>query len=305
MPAMSSSHMTGVTVSNQRSYARTPTVILRDNFTRIHASHTIKTGFYAERLKMNELSGANDNGSFIFGNSSSNPRNSGVPWANGLLGYFDTYSESGPPAQTIYQAYVLEFYGQDSWRVSQRLTLEYGLRYSLISPWSSMWNNEVAFIQRFWDPSKAPQVAANGTIVPGTGDPYNGLVLPGGGFPAAAAGRVAAAKDPAIQALFRGVPAGFNPLQKGNIQPRLSFAWDVFGNGKMAVRAGTGVFQGVTGIAYSGWYIGGARSPLVQSTMVTNRNGDNPASELPNTTPTPITAGATATTFTIRSSYTN
>src|SRR6266566_3992440 len=241
MPAMNFSNMTGVTGSNQPSYARTPTFIFRDNFTKIHASHTIKTGFYAERLKMNELSGANDNGSFIFGNASSNPRNSGVPWANGLLGYFDTYSESGPPAQTIYQAYVLEFYGQDSWRVSQRFTLEYGIRYSLLSPWSSKWNNEVAFMQRFWDPAKAPQVAANGTIMPGTGDPYNGLVLPGSGFPAGAIGRVPAAKDPAIQALFRGVPAGFNPLQKGNIQPRLSFAWDVFGNGKMAVRAGSGV----------------------------------------------------------------
>jgi Carboxypeptidase regulatory-like domain len=304
MPGVSFSNITGITGSNQPSYARTPTFILRDNFTKIRGSHTLKTGFYAERLRMNELSGANDNGSFAFGDTSSNPRNSGVPWANGLLGNFDTYSESGPPAQTIYKAYVFELYAQDSWRVSKRFTLEYGMRYALISPWSSLWNNEVAFMQQFWDPAKAPQVAANGTIMPGTGDPYNGLVLPGSGFPSGAVDRLAAAKDPAIKALFRGVPEAFNPLQKGNFQPRLSFAWDVFGDGKMAVRAGGGVFQGMTGIAYSGWYLGGARAPLVQSTTVANGSADNPGSGIPNTTLTPINAGALPATYKIPTVYT-
>lgn len=290
IPAVNVSGFNGFTGSNQPSSAQTPTFIFRDNLIRIQGSHNIKVGAYFENMNMNEINQANDNGTFSFGNSSANPKNSGVPWANALLGNFDTYSESGRQAQTVYHAYAREFYAQDSWRVTKRFTLEYGIRYSLISPWSSNWNNEVVFMQRFWDPAKAPQVSAIGAIVPGTGDPYNGLVLPGSG-PQAAAGRVAAFADPAIQALFRGIPAAFNPLQKTNFQPRLSFAWDPFGDGKSAVRAGFGAFTGVTGIAYSGWYLG-ARAPLVQSATVTNGFADNPGSGIPNTTKFPIDAGS-------------
>ncbi len=287
IPAVNFSNQTGITGSGQPSKAATPTFIFQDNLTKISGAHSIKAGFYLENMNMNELNQAGDNGSFSFGNSSLNPRNTGVPWANALLGVFDSYTEQGPQAQTVYRAFAREFYVQDSWRLRKNFTLEYGLRYALISPWSSRWNNEVAFFQKFWDPSKAPQVAANGAIVPGTGDPYNGLSLPGSGFPDSAIGRVPAASDPAVKALFRGVPEGFNPLRKTNFQPRLSFAWDVFGNGKMVVRSGAGVFQGVTGIAYSAWYLG-AKPPLVRSSTVTNGLADNPGSGVPNTTQFPI-----------------
>lgn len=302
IPAINFSNLTGVTGSTQPSKAATPTFIFQDNLTKIKGTHSIKAGFYLENMNMNELNQASDNGSFSFGNTSSNPRNTGVPWANGLLGIFDSYSESGPQAQTVYRAFAREFYIQDSWRVRKNFTLEFGMRYGLISPWSSKWNNEVVFMQRFWDPSKAPQLAANGAIIPGTGDPYNGLTLPGSGFPDSAVGRVPAASDPAIKALFRGIPEGFNPLRKTNFQPRLSYAWDVFGNGRMVVRSGAGVFQGVTGIAYSGWYLG-AKPPLVKSTTVTNGLADNPGSGIPNTTLFPIDANALPTDYKIPTVY--
>ncbi len=67
----------------------------------------------------------------------------------------------------------------------------------------------------------------------------------------------------------------------------MSFAWDVFSNGKMVIRSGAGIFQGVTGIAYSAWYLG-AKPPLVRSSTVTNGLADNPGSGVPNTTQFPI-----------------
>lgn len=302
IPAVNITGLTGISGSGHPSYARTPTFIVRENFSKIIGSHTFKAGVYWESLNMNELNQANDNGTFAFGSSSANPNNALNPWANALLGNFDSYTESTSPVQTVYKSFVREFYAQDSWRATRRLSLEYGVRWAFISPWYAKLNNLVAFMQQFYDPSKAPQVAPNGAIVPGTGDPYNGLVLPGSGWPDGAKGRLPQVDDPAITALFRGVPRGFTPLRKTNIQPRLSFAYDVLGNGKLALRAGAGVFHGVTGIAYSGWYLG-ARPPLTDVTTISNGRADNPASGIPNTTRFPIDAGALPSEYKIPTVY--
>ena len=280
----------------------TPTFTVRENFSKVLGAHILKAGVYFEQMSYNQLNAASDNGAFQFSSSAINPKNSKNPFANALLGNADAYQEGGPPVQTVYKGYDRELYVQDSWRVSSRLSAEFGLRYSFISPWSTKWNNTVAFMPQYWDPAKAPLVAANGILVPGSGDPYNGLVMPGSGFPDSANGRIPQYSDPAIKALFRGIPEGYNPLRKTNFQPRASLAWDVFGNGKLAIRTGAGIFQGVTPINNSGWALG-ARAPLTLNSTVLNASTDNPGAGIPYNPQTPIDAGSLPTDYKIPTVY--
>ncbi len=103
------------------------------------------------------------------------------------------------------------FYGQDSFRVSNRLTLNYGLRWEPFFPWREIRNREEQF-------NPAAYGAGKHSVVYPNAPP--GLLFPG---------------DP-------GVPKwGINPVYK-NFEPRVGFAYDASGNGKTSIRGGVGVF---------------------------------------------------------------
>src|SRR5207244_892621 len=106
----------------------------------------------------------NQNGQFLFSDTRSG--GSGVAVANAALGLFDTYSEIGHRAYTIFRANMWEGFGQDSWKVRQKLTVNYGLRYTVIVPYHAEWRNMIVFDPRFYDPSKAVTV-----------DPATGLIV--------------------------------------------------------------------------------------------------------------------------------
>src|SRR5438876_8426704 len=139
----------------------------------------------------------------------------------------------------------------------------------------------------FYDPSKAVTVDRTtglilGTIdknglVTGTGsikDLYNGMVIPGSGFPASAKGRVPEA-DPNqfdFSRLFRGVPDHYSDTQYGNIQPRLGLAYRL--NDKSVIRAGTGRFTTRLGVSDS-IFLGG-NPPFQPNASVALGSADNP-----------------------------
>src|SRR6185312_2048977 len=124
---------------------------------------------------------------------------SGVAAANAALGLFDTYSELGQRAYTIFRGSMYEAFAGDSWKASQKLHIDYGVRYSVIVPYSALWRNMAVFDPAYYDASKAVTVVRTGTtagtIVPNSGDRYNGLVIPGTGFPSSAQGRFPEAGD--------------------------------------------------------------------------------------------------------------
>ncbi len=172
----------------------------------------MKFGFYFEHSGENDNDEINvsacptctnnQNGQFQFTDSRSGFPSSGNAIANVALGLFDSYSELGQRAYTLFRGSSYEPYAQDSWKVNQKLTLNYGVRYTVTVPYSALWRNMIVFDPTLYDPSKAVTVIPTGPnagqIVVGNGDRYNGMVIPGSGFPDSAKGRFPAATDPRL-----------------------------------------------------------------------------------------------------------
>src|SRR5207248_9102174 len=131
---------------------------------------------------------------------------SGNVLADAVLGNFYTYTEAGSFRQGWYRFSQIEPYVQDDWKITSRLTLNLGLRWSYMQPQYSGLQNTTTFLPQYYDPKKAPEIVpSTGAIVPGSGDPYNGLALGGSGFPKTAEGRVPVTSDPAVRALFHNL----------------------------------------------------------------------------------------------------
>ncbi len=241
----------GVNGYSQYPYKNSNTTFdIYDNVSKVVGTHTLKAGFYYQRSRKDQAAG--DSATISFSNNVNNPNNSGHPYANALLGNFDTFRQPNIGVfQGQYRSTNIEWYLQDNWKVNNRLTVDYGMRFNLIYPQFDARNQDYYFVQSKFDPAKAVRLykptcvagkfadgrfcAANadqrafdpanpsallpsylvGRIVPGSGDPFNGMVgSKDGYFPGGIKSR--------------GVQFG----------PALGFAFDVFGNKKTVVRGG-------------------------------------------------------------------
>jgi len=293
IPTVNMSNFSGLSGGPYPSRSSGPIYTASDSFTLINGNHTTKFGFMFERAGEDDNDEINvqacstctnnQNGQFLFTDGRSG--GTGVAVANAALGLFDTYSEIGHRAYTIFRGNMYEGFAQDSWKTTPRLHLDYGFRYSVIVPYHAEWANMIAFDPQFYDPSKAVTIDSKtglivGTVdknglVTGTGaDVYNGMVIPGSGFPSSAQGRVLEA-DPSqgdFSRLFRGVPNHYSDIQWGEIQPRLGVAYSL--NSKTVLRAGAGRF--ITRLGVSDSIFLGGNPPFQPNARVDNGSADNP-----------------------------
>ena len=269
---------------------------LSDSFTWLMGNHTFKVGGMIERAGENDNDEINvnacptctnnQNGQFSFTDRRSG--GTGVAVANVALGLFNTYSEIGHRAYTIFRANMWEGFAQDSWKARRNLTINYGLRYSVIVPYHAEWGNMIVFDPKFYDPSKAVTIDPKTGLI--TGSPtidqlYNGMVIPGTGFPSSAQGHVPEASSGLYNGLFRGAPDHYSDIQWGQVQPRLGFAYQL--NDKTVLRAGGGRFFTRLGVSDS-IFLGG-NPPFQPNASVTNGIADNPGGGGTNNVPLVVT----------------
>jgi outer membrane receptor protein involved in Fe transport len=225
--------------------------------TKVTGDHTFKAGFFfthsykAQNLGQ-QASAIPFQGLVNFSNDTNNPLDSGFGFANAALGIFSSYGQQSKIVEGGFIYNNIEWYAQDNWKVNDRLTFDYGLRFTHQQPQYDQFFQSSNFFVDKWSRASAPTLyvptcpnnaatcavasreaknpvtgvslgpnsaAAIGTIVPNTGNRTNGLVRNGDGI----------AREnytwPAIA-----------------IAPRFGAAYDLSGNQRFIVRGSIGLF---------------------------------------------------------------
>ena len=232
---------------------------LMDNLSIVRGSHTMKFGGGAHYDQVEDAQLGANNGTFNFSGVET-----GSDFADFLIGAPANYSQG---AQLPYRnrTHYVGLFAQDSWRLTSNLTLNYGLRWDVTSPWSVVDN----YIE---------------TIVPG----LQSRVFPGAptgwDFPG----------DP-------GIPRTIAPTRYDNLAPRVGLAYSpsassgllgrlVGGPGKTSIRAGYGIFYtsfedvttyGEIGDAPYGFWWSSPTPPLFTTPFVNRATGFNEGQRFP------------------------
>ncbi len=104
---------------------------LTESVSKVIGNHTMKFGFDGKRYNIDNIFLNANNGDFTF--SGSGPYTTGDPGADFLLGIPDSYQQ-GSGGWLVVRTYEYYAYAQDSWKVRQNLTLNYGAGYQIDTP---------------------------------------------------------------------------------------------------------------------------------------------------------------------------
>src|ERR1017187_7346637 len=127
-----------------------------DSIAKVWGKHTSKAGFSFNHLMRETTGSGSAAGSFAFGRDTNDPNESGYGYANAILGNFTTYSESTSTPLTRDRESIVEWFVQDSWKVTKTLTLDYGMRFSWYTPWDEGAGNASNFLPQQWTKATAP-----------------------------------------------------------------------------------------------------------------------------------------------------
>jgi hypothetical protein len=183
---------------------------ISDAFSRIVGKHGIKVGGEVHANQINTHPDVIFNGSFAFNGSET-----GLDFADFLLGVPSSYTQG--QARDFYNRnlYIAAF-AQDSWKLTERLTLNYGVRWDRIRPWDEKFNQLQTLV-----------AGEQSQVFPGA---PQGLVFPGDpGVPRSLA--------PARNDFAPRFGLAYSPAPKGGVLDKITG-----GAGKTGIRLGYGMF---------------------------------------------------------------
>ena len=194
----------------------------------IRGRHVVKFGYTGNRYNKTENANSGQ-GTFAF-------TSAGIPtgtstfqqsWTNFLLGNVATFTQPSQDLTPDVWAWQHELYAQDDFKVSPRLTLYLGLRWSFFGQPTDSNGQMSNFNPAAYTAAKAPKIdPATGNVVPGTSNwQTNGIIIGG-----------------------QNSPYGQKIANDNyhNYAPRIGLAWDPFGTGKTSIRAGYGIYHDST-----------------------------------------------------------
>jgi hypothetical protein len=200
------------------------TINVNDNLSWVHGSHTVKTGVFYQRSRKDQIAWGNVNGQMSFNVGTytfdGNTYTIGDPIAAALLGFFQSFDQSTARPTGFFRYNQFEFYVQDTWKVTPRLTLDYGMRFAWIPPQYDAKNQVALFVPSAYKAADAVTIdPETGSIVPGSGDPLDGMQY----------------------ASLHQIPKGGWNSRGIMPEPRFGFAYDLFNTHKTILRGGFGM----------------------------------------------------------------
>jgi hypothetical protein len=206
----------------------------KDTMTLVRSAHTFKWGYEGQFVNFDLIRGNGARSATFTGTRS------GLPLADFMLGAFDQVSHGFGAADSFPLLWKHQFFVQDDWKLTSRLTMNVGLRYEPWFPWEQEFGRYTSW-----------EFGTQSTVKP---DAPRGILFPG---------------DPGVP--FKTVENDLN-----NFAPRVGLAWDVNGDGRTVVRGGYGIYYN----HISGTSVHAAEAPWTGTVQLRNGRIEDPFGSL-------------------------